>query len=386
MNKLPLLARREIVASVEDVDSEKCEAIFCVSPPTPDRHGTIFMPECWDLSAYMANPIVLWGHRKAGNPEDAIGCAKRVWIDKKRGLMAHVRYAVQESELAAKLWPMVSSGIIRGVSQSCMVLDAVYYDEPTRIKEMPPYVRKAFADGTIWAAIVSAELSEISQVLVGSNRQALSELVTRGALSEFASRGGLDLGVTLDSLAPTKVGPSNQVKTERRATMALKSLLINHRTSRGLTVEQLAEITPVSADTIRQIERGVVLRAPDEVVEALAAALGADSDAWIQECRTASSDTAWVWHLSRYAEPPAIPVRDVKAEIHEAVRSVMSEFSPPAPAPATPTTIDKAPDESERKAPTVVEEQLGEEARELSDDQLEEMAERIVDAALADLG
>lgn len=186
----------------EDIDEGKKQATYVMSPPTADRHGTLFIPSGWEarLGHFRANPVFIMSHNSWGGPEALLGSWVEVWIDKKRGLMGRAEYDLDHCSLAREVWPMVEAGLIKAVSVGARVYGAVYWDEEAGIKELPPYARKMFKDEEIWAAFTDQELLECSQVLIGSNRQALKQAVERGLCTRSFA-----LGMSWEQDATTRI-------------------------------------------------------------------------------------------------------------------------------------------------------------------------------------
>src|SRR6478672_8348609 len=51
---------------LQSVDEANRQITFCFSDDQPDRQGEIVDQASWDVSNYMQNPVILWGH----NPDD----------------------------------------------------------------------------------------------------------------------------------------------------------------------------------------------------------------------------------------------------------------------------------------------------------------------------
>lgn len=179
---------RRMEMSVRALDEENFTAEFSVSPPTVDRHGTLFLPRAWmdRLEGYRKNPVVLWNHNRFEGPENVIGRAD-VRVSDTEGLIARVRFAVEENPRARTVWEMVRGGYINAVSHGFRPFQAVWEDDPDdRKATLPEWARAILNDkeSGCWAVITEAELREISVVMVPSNREALKRAADAGELSQ----------------------------------------------------------------------------------------------------------------------------------------------------------------------------------------------------------
>lgn len=191
----------ELALRAGSFDDMNFEAEFVVSPPTVDRHGTIFLPSAWEkrLDVYRANPIWLWNHMGwDGSPEDVIGQAVNLRVDEKEGLIVRVRFAVQENEQAALIWRLLRKGYLRAVSHHFGVYGVVFDDDgEDAVNTLPDWARQQLMDkaNQCWAVFTDVELRECSVVMLPSSREALVRAAADGEIPwETAARVALSTG------------------------------------------------------------------------------------------------------------------------------------------------------------------------------------------------
>ena len=92
------------------------------SVESEDRAGDLILASGWDLSAYEANPVVLWAHQHVAPP---IGRSMRTWVEGK-ALLATVEFA--PSPFAQEVRRLYAGGFLRGVSVGFRALET----EPRR--------------------------------------------------------------------------------------------------------------------------------------------------------------------------------------------------------------------------------------------------------------
>lgn len=155
-----------------------------------DRHGSVINPAGWDVTSYRENPVVLWGHEQARWP--AIGrtvSLKRVggqWV-------FDIEFAVEQwrhmgDNIAATVHELMRDGFLNAVSVSFI---------PKEWKEREASTIPSFFAENI--EYTRQELTEISVVNVGSNRNALKKALAAGKLTENQVRGlGLDAMMRVD--------------------------------------------------------------------------------------------------------------------------------------------------------------------------------------------
>lgn len=163
-----------------------------VSDDTVDRHESIIAITAWeqDLASYLNNPVLCWGHPlnqwDAVGPEDLIGRSISTTVGES-GLSCKFQYAVNENERAALVWRLVSAGYLRMYSVGARLLDWVnIWSDTEEIMALPAKYREAMVTGQCYEVITRAELLEVSQVFVGSNRNAIAKAYKSGLINRKA--------------------------------------------------------------------------------------------------------------------------------------------------------------------------------------------------------
>lgn len=90
------------------------------STPDVDSQGTRLLPRGCDTAAFLKNPIVLWGHRRDGDPDDAIGQVVDLQITDAT-IVATVEFDDDAKALACLR--KVRKGIIRSVSVGFLMVE-----------------------------------------------------------------------------------------------------------------------------------------------------------------------------------------------------------------------------------------------------------------------
>ncbi|GMU56645.1 MAG: hypothetical protein AMXMBFR33_57910 [Candidatus Xenobia bacterium] len=171
---VPSSDERSLSGGVRGLDEAKFEAELLVSPPSVDRHGTLFLPGAWTngLEQYRKNPVVLYQHaRRSESPAVVIGRAEQVWVDPYAGLMARVRFACEENPLAKQVWELVKGGFLQAVSHGFEVRAAVQLGDPA-FDTLPAFAQAALRNDEAWVVFTEVRLREISIVTVPSNPDA----------------------------------------------------------------------------------------------------------------------------------------------------------------------------------------------------------------------
>lgn len=208
--------RKNFTARVKAVDREKKQVTAIVSAGSIDRDDEVILPSAFErrLPEYRKNPVLLWGHPLSSwetpGPERCIGKALDVQITSE-GLQATFQYAVDENPTAKMVFDLVAGGYIRAYSVGCIIHGVIRRDADEQVLALlPDHVRQGLASGDVWRVYSDVELIEISQVFVGSNRDALIQAAADGIVSQdFAVKAlsALDARDVLQRLLePTVVG------------------------------------------------------------------------------------------------------------------------------------------------------------------------------------
>jgi len=170
--------KKTFEATIKGINVDDYTVDVEVSDGSIDRDEEIILPSAYvaRLGSYLANPILCWSHplcSEEPEPEDCIGKALSVSVTG-NALACKFQYAVEENEKAALIWRLVSGGYLKAFSIGALVYDYVsFWDAPEDIAALGGAAGEALRTGQVWRVITDCELVEISQVLVGSNRNAL---------------------------------------------------------------------------------------------------------------------------------------------------------------------------------------------------------------------
>jgi HK97 family phage prohead protease len=157
-------------------DAASRTVTFIASDESVDRYGDIIRASGWDLSNYMNNPVLLFGHDSSVVP---IGKVPEIGIEGSR-LVATAQFRPEgESEYADDVYTAVKGGFLNAVSVGFLPTKKPNYiwadDDPNHEKWPTGY------------EFVGQELLELSVVPVPANAQALA-LARSLALSEATQR------------------------------------------------------------------------------------------------------------------------------------------------------------------------------------------------------
>lgn len=98
---------------ISAAETEKREVTFVISTESVDRDGDIISAEGWDFTAWLKNPVVLWGHDYGSLP---VANGKRVWVE---GGKVYATAKFIEPEVypfADVIYKMLVNGYLRTVS------------------------------------------------------------------------------------------------------------------------------------------------------------------------------------------------------------------------------------------------------------------------------
>ena len=170
--------KRQAVYTTErkSFDDAAKTADFVINSDQVDRDEEIVLPSAIasSIDIYMRNPVFLWQHRQRGNPEDLLGQTITLNMSDQK-ISATFQYDVEFNPQAAFVFQQVKKKTVRAVSIGFIPLEWVTaYSAPEKIDALPGWMAKGLRDGTIWVVHTRVELVEISQVIIGSNREALA--------------------------------------------------------------------------------------------------------------------------------------------------------------------------------------------------------------------
>jgi HK97 family phage prohead protease len=183
MTKKDKEASREVLhryyrAQIRKIDPENFTVDALVSDGTVDRHGTIIQPEAWkkDLKYYKDHPVLLASHAH-GDLLAQIGEAKAVKVTDEGLETRFVYYAGEGNPQADWAWNLVMHGMaMYSVGFIAHEQERQEYKEDKKQDPMKdPH--------TIYTRV---ELAEVSQVTVGSNRNALQRAIQDACVDTVA--------------------------------------------------------------------------------------------------------------------------------------------------------------------------------------------------------
>ena len=177
--------------SKASTSAESRVVTFTISTASVDRHGDTIDVDGWDFTAFMKNPVVLWGHDYRSLP---IGRALKVW---KHGgkIKASVEFASEEmNPLAERVFRMVKSGFLKASSVGM---------RPIKWKVSEDEDRKRMYG----IDFLEQELLEFSIVTVPANAEALAETPKKSDEGKLAVK---------DQEVPPVIDPLVGVNNRRR--------------------------------------------------------------------------------------------------------------------------------------------------------------------------
>lgn len=148
---------------------------WVLSDGSPDRMGDVISSDGWKLENYRKNNVVLWGHGGGGvlDGDEPIGRAENVRAEKGR-LIADIRFAVDESDRAARKFRLANSGYIKAGSVGFRPLKVERVEDEDE--------RKRLGLGRFGVLYKEQELLEFSLVAVPANAHALQQSVKLGEI------------------------------------------------------------------------------------------------------------------------------------------------------------------------------------------------------------
>lgn len=157
-------------AEIKQVGAEEDRVLrFTTSTEAIDRDGDIIEVDGWDLTNYMKNPVILYGHNYGGLPVGkSVNIIKDVTAKK---LIQDVKFPTKEEyEFADTVYRLAKAGYLNATSVGFIGLESV-----PRVDEKGNYIGKSYK---------RQELLETSIVPVPSNPTALMEARSKGIINE----------------------------------------------------------------------------------------------------------------------------------------------------------------------------------------------------------
>lgn len=179
---------KSIGGQIKAIDAQRPVVTAMVSTTNIDRDGEIVLASAFvqDLPIYMASPLLAWQHpwsfEESPKPSDALGHALdvRITVETDDGggfVEMDFIYDVDINPAARQVFDSVKAGTIRGYSVGFFSRESVTRTSPKdSIEALPRFAREALVSGACSRVHTRVELFEVSQVLIGSNRESLAAL------------------------------------------------------------------------------------------------------------------------------------------------------------------------------------------------------------------
>lgn len=181
---------KAVEVNVKSVDANNFTVDADVSDESIDREGEIILLSSWEkrMANYLANPLLCWMHPvgswTARQPEDILGKALMVEVQPK-SLFCRFQYAVRENPKAEMCFNLIAGDYLRSYSIGAIAHGPVFSDYPeVYLNLLPDAARAALKAGDAWCVHTDMELLEVSNVFVGSNRDALARACRDGVISK----------------------------------------------------------------------------------------------------------------------------------------------------------------------------------------------------------
>jgi len=160
-----MAVRKQMLAPVEQMSGDERCLRFTISTDIVDREQDTIAVSGWNLSNYLRNPVVLWGHDAASLP---IGEALQVGIEN-NALKATVRFipadTPERGQFAEAVFRLARQGILRATSVGFRPIKWAYTEDKERGAD----------DWFPGIDFQEQELIELSVVTVPANPEALLE-------------------------------------------------------------------------------------------------------------------------------------------------------------------------------------------------------------------
>ena len=169
-----------LTAQVKTISPDKPVVTYYVSGPHVDRDGEMILPSAYvqDLPIYKSNPVFLWQHPWMYDHPPKINVLFGHALDARvtdDALEMDFQYAVDINPDAKSALDHVRAGDLRAVSVGYFEREFVTLKSPqAQLDALPDFARMALLTGACTKVHTRVELFEVSQVLVGSLREALA--------------------------------------------------------------------------------------------------------------------------------------------------------------------------------------------------------------------
>lgn len=164
------LVRREQPFKIRSIDQERRVVTFIASTDAVDSYGERILQTGWDMTRFLAHPVIPFGHDYWSLP---VGKSVRTQVVN-GALETDIQIAPAEANpLAENIWQCLLAGVPLGVSVGFYPLEWHY---------------ETLQDGSQMRIYDKCELIEISVVTVPSNPEALQKSITEGIRSTKAEK------------------------------------------------------------------------------------------------------------------------------------------------------------------------------------------------------
>lgn len=164
------LVRREQPFKIRSIDQDRRVVTFIASTDAVDSYGERILQTGWDMTRFLAHPVIPFGHDYWSLP---VGKSIRTQIVN-GALETDIQLAPAEANpLAENIWQCLLAGVPLGVSVGFYPLEWHY---------------ETLQDGSQMRIYDKCELIEISVVTVPSNPEALQKAITEGIRSTKAEK------------------------------------------------------------------------------------------------------------------------------------------------------------------------------------------------------
>lgn len=162
---------RDFDCEVKSIDEEKYTLEAVASTASVDRYGDVVEQESWDLKKFKKNPVILANHFYT--VQNVIGKAIKIKVQDGKLVMT-VKFAVNESELAASVWKLIVGGYLNAWSVGFIPKEF----EDNKDDKTGKYIR----------TLKNCELLEVSAVAVPANADCLTNAFKAGAINESEAK------------------------------------------------------------------------------------------------------------------------------------------------------------------------------------------------------
>lgn len=171
----PEAITRDYAATIEDISTQERMVTSRINTSSIDRYRTVIDPAGIDLTAYKANPVVLWEHGKDPT-RGSLPIGKNTWIKTIAGKTSEIRARTQfgKDEYSQALFEMYRDGLLRGWSVNVLP-DPKRTSRPTKEE-----IRARPELENCLMMYRGGELAEYSGVSVPGNADTLTLLESRG--------------------------------------------------------------------------------------------------------------------------------------------------------------------------------------------------------------